>query len=344
MSGAAAPLGNHAMANVLSQEEIDALLGGLSEGQIGPNGNDQDAATAEGRVTPFDFSDQDRFLPGRLPTLDTIHDRFARLVRMYLSTLLRRPVEIQIANQMVCSFKDFSHSLERPASLHILRLEPYKGTMLLVLPARLILTLVDFMFGGEGRQIPIGEDRDFTLIENRVIQKFAEEISRCYTESWAPVHPIHIQPVGSEVNVQFINIAGPNEPVNVVDCELTIENNRNTLSLCIPYGSIDPVKEILKGLFVNEELELDAHLTARIRNALMETSVQLNAILGAATISGRDLLRLKPGDIIQLDEDSEAPAEILIEGKRKFWGLVGAHRSNRALQITGIEEPEKVNP
>ena len=224
------------MANVLSQEEIDALLGGISGGQI-EAGKDPMAALAtveEGIVTPFDFADQDRFMPGRLPTLETIHDRFARLLRLNLSTSLRRPVEIQISNQMVCSFADFTRTLEKPSSLHILRMEPYKSSLLLVLPGRLIMTLVDYMFGGEGRPIQITEDRDFTLIELRVILKIAEDICHCYTESWAAVHPVTFQHVGSEVNVQFINVASPTDPVNVIDCEVVIENNHATLSMCIP--------------------------------------------------------------------------------------------------------------
>lgn len=326
------------MSNVLSQEEIDALLGGLSGGQIDAGGQTQ---AAEGEVTTFDFTDQDRFMPGRLPTLETIHDRFARLFRMQLSTTLRRPVEIQISNQMVCGFGDFSRTLEKPSSLHILRMDPYKGTLLLVLPARLIMTLVDYMFGGLGKQIDITEDRDFTLIESRVIQKIAEEIARCYTDSWAPVHPVHFNQVGSEVNVQFINVAGASDPVNVVDCEITIENNKATLALCIPYATIDPVKEILKGIFASDEIEPDSVLTDRLKASLMESELEVSAVLGSATITGRDLLRLKPGDIVQLNEDSEAPVEIMVEGIRKFWGMVGAHKSNRALQITGIETQKR---
>ncbi|MRR13679.1 flagellar motor switch protein FliM, partial [bacterium] len=163
----------------------------------------------------------------------------------------------------------------------------------------------------------------------------------CYTDSWAPVHPVHFNHVGSEVNVQFINVASPSDPVNVVDCEITIENNKATLALCIPYSTIDPVKEILKGTFVADETEQDASLTDRLKANLMESTLELSAILGSATITGRDLLRLKAGDIIQLNEDSESPVEIMVEGTRKFWGMVGAHKSNRALQITAVEEMKR---
>ena len=185
------------MANVLSQEEIDALLGGLSGGQIATADEApvQKQEVADEDITPFDFADQDRFLRGRLPTLETIHDRFARLMRMSLSTSLRRAVDIQICSQTLCSFGDFGRALEKPSSLHILKLEPLKGTAMLVLPGRLILTLVDLLFGGDGKPYDVSEDRDFTMIENRVITKISQDICRCYTESWASVHPIHVQQV-----------------------------------------------------------------------------------------------------------------------------------------------------
>lgn len=327
------------MANVLSQEEIDALLGGLSGGQIATSIEEAETSAGSGpSVTPFDFSDQDRFIRGRLPTLETIHDRFARLLRLSLSTTLRRAVEIQICSQTICSFGDFSRSLEKPSSLHILKLEPLKGCGLLVLPARLILTLVDLLFGGDGKPVEIHEDRDFTLIENRVTIKIADEICRCYVDSWASVYPINAQRTGSETNVQFINIAQPSDPVNVVDCEVTIEGARYALSICLPYATIEPIKDVLKGSFVSENLDLDTVWSHRFRGNLMESTVEIRGMLGTAKITGRDLLQMKKGDIIQLNEDYEHPVEILVEDIRKFWGIIGTHKSGRALQITGIEE------
>lgn len=333
------------MANVLSQEEIDALLGGLSGGAISANADPTSPSfDGEQSVTPFDFSDQDRFIRGRLPTLETIHDRFARLLRLSLSTTLRRALEIQISSQTICSFGDFSRSLEKPSSLHVLKLDPLKGLGLLVLPARLILTLVDLLFGGDGKPIEIHEDRDFTLIEKRVTAKVAEEICRCYIESWTSVNPINVQITSSETNVQFINIAQPNDPVNVVDCEVTIEGAHYTLSICLPYSTIEPIKDILKGAFINDRQDRDSMWSQRLQSSMMEAGVEVRGMLGTATITVRDLLQMKPGDILQLNEDYEHPVEILVEGMRKFWGVCGAHKSGRALQITGIEEPKRSDP
>jgi len=332
------------MANVLSQEEIDALLGGLSGGQIPAAGGGGAVLSEDQPASPFDFADQDRFLRGRLPTLETIHDRFARLLRLNLSTALRRPLEIQVCSQTICGFGDFSRSLEKPSSLHVLRLDPLKGSGLLVLPARLILTLVDLLFGGDGKPIEIQEDRDFTLIENRVTAKIADEVCKCYVESWASVYPISVTRTSSETNVQFINIAQPSDPVNVVDCEVTIEGNRYALSLCLPYSTIEPIKDILKGAFVTDRLDLDNAWCQRIQGNLMESIVEICGRLGTATITGRDLLQMKKGDIIQLNEDYEHPIEILVENNTKFWGVAGAHKSARALQITGLEEPKRTMP
>lgn len=330
------------MANVLSQEEIDALLGGLSGGQI-PTPNEAASAPESGAtpVVPFDFSDQDRFIRGRLPTLETIHDRFARLLRQSMSTTLRRALEIQICSQTICSFGDFSHSLEKPTSLHVLKLDPLKGAGLLVLPARLILTLVDLLFGGDGKPIQISEDRDFTLIENRVIKIIADEVCRCYVESWSPIHPISVQRTSSETNVQFINIAQPSDPVNVVDCEVIIDGTRYAFSICLPYATIEPIKDVLRGAFISDKLYLDGSMGQRMRDSLMESSVEVRGMLGTAMITGRGLLKLKKGDIVQLNEDYEHPIEVLVEGVRKFWGVVGTHKSGRALQITGIEENKR---
>jgi flagellar motor switch protein FliM len=330
------------MANVLSQEEIDALLGGLSGGQIPTAGGGTDVAgQTERPATPYDFSDQERFIRGRMPTLETIHDRFARLLRLSLSTTLRRALEVQISSQSICSFGDFTRSLERPSYLHVLKMEPLKGHGLLILPARLILTLVDLLFGGDGKPIEIRQDRDFTLIENRVTLKISDEISRCYVESWSPVYPITFQRIASETHVQFINIAQTSDPVSVIDCEVVIEGNRYSFSFCLPYSTIEPIKDVLKGSFVGETADMDNNWRQWFQSILMDAGVELQGMLGSAVITGRDLLRLKRGDIIQLNEDYEHPIEILVEGVRKFWGVVGSHKSGRALQITGIEENKR---
>jgi flagellar motor switch protein FliM len=330
------------MANVLSQEEIDALLGGLSEGQIDTKSKNKGGGVGE--CVPFDFTDQDRFLRSKLPTLETIHDRFSRLLRLSFSTSVRRTVEIQISNQSVCTFSDFSRSVEKPSSLHVAKVEPLRGSLLLVLPARLILTLVDLMFGGSGRQIQISPERDFTLIEQRLIRKMTEEVCRCYTESWSSVHPIHLQLVGSETNVQFINIAQANDPVHVVDCDVAIENSRSSLSICIPFATLEPIKDILRGVYVSDRsADTGSDGSENLRHSLLGSSVEMRGVLGSATVTGRDLLSMKPGDIIQLDEDFEHPIEVQIEGSRKFWGAVGAYKSERALQITAVADESKGN-
>lgn len=329
------------MANVLSQDEIDALLGGLSGGKIDTSTKQPDVDALTDECLAFDFTDQDRFLRSRLPTLETIHDRFSRLLRASFSTSLRRTVEIQINNQTICTFGDFGRSVEKPSSLHLVKIDPLKGSGMVVLPGRLILTLVDLMFGGDGKPIQISPERDFTLIEQRLVHKTAEEICRCYTESWSSVYPIHMQIVGSETNIHFVNIAQANDPVHVVDCDVVIEGNRSSLSICIPFALLEPIKDVLKGTFVADKAADDSEGKQFMSQLLLGSRVEVRAILGGATIQGGDLINMKTGDIIQLDEDFEHPVEILVEGYRKFWGVVGSHKSCRALQITALADSSK---
>lgn len=323
------------MANILSQEEIDALLGGLSGGQIDTANEDGDDLEFDASIVPFDFADQDRYLRGRLPTLETIHDRFTTRLRMAMSTSLRRMVELQVSSQTICSFGDFSRSLEKPSSLHLLKMDPLKGQGLLVLPGRLILTLVDLMFGGNGKPIEIPEEREFTHIESRVINKVADWICKCYNESWSAVYPLEMALAGQETSVQFVNIAQPADPVLVVDCDVSIDGTRSSLSMCVPYATLEPVKDVLKGTFV-EDSEIDQIWANGLMGNLVEARLDICAQLGTAEITGRELLNLKTGDVIQLNEDYEHPIQIDIEGVHKFWGIVGAHKSGRALQITGL--------
>jgi flagellar motor switch protein FliM len=322
------------MANILSQEEIDALLGGISGGEV-KTGSNLPVGDLKPSITLFDFADQDRHLRGRMPTLETIHDRFATRLRLFMTTSLGRMVDVQVSSQSICSFEDYSRSIEKPSGLQLLRLDPLKGQGLLVLPARLILTLVDLMFGGTGRSIDIAEEREFTQIELRVIEKIGVEVCRCYSEAWKAVFPLSIEQVGCETNIQFVNIAQNADLVNVVDCDVVIESNRSSLSFCVPFSSMEPIKHLLKGSFV-DEMEVDEVWNKRLRRNLVESEVELKARLGSATINGRDLLNLQVGDIIQLDEDYEHPIGILVEDKEKFCGIIGTHKSAKALQVTGF--------
>lgn len=327
------------MSNVLSQEEINTLLGGLVGGGVQTAGG---AVTAgSGEVVPFNFLNQDRIVRGGMPTLEVIHDRLARLLRMALTQMVRRPVDVHVLDHVELKFGQFNRTLACPSSLHVLKLEPLRGYGLLVLPGKIVFTLLDIFFGGSGADAEKRDARDFTPIEQRIISNVTQMFDHQYSEAWKPVFPLKAQSAPSETNPQFINIALASDTVTTIQYEIVLNDIKCSLSICLPYSTIEPIRDTLKGSVISESLDDENTWAHRLKRSLADAEVEVRARLGSATLTVNDLLNLKTGDIIQLREDFEHPIEVMIEGVSKFWGQVGSHKCARAIQITGIQEPER---
>ncbi len=328
------------MSNVLSQEEIDTLLGGLTGGGLQTESDDGDAFESESAdAVAFNFLNQDRIVRGGMPTLEVIHDRLARMLRLALTQMVRRRVDVQVLSHMELKFGEFSRMCTTPSSFHTLKMDPLKGHGLLVLPGKLVYTLLDIFFGGTGRASEKVDARDFTLIEQRVISNFTKQFDAQYTEAWKPVYAVKVQSGATETNPQFISISQASDSVIAAEFEVFIDDVRCGLSICLPMTTIEPVRDTLKGSIISENLEEAGVWSERLSSSLAESVIELKAKLGEATLNVEELLNLQVGDIIQLNEDYEHPVEIQVEGVPKFWGSVGSHKSTRAIQITGIMEP-----
>jgi flagellar motor switch protein FliM len=330
------------MPQILSQDEVDALLQGIAEGDV-----DTKAQASPGSAAPssaFDFASQDRIVRGSLPTLEMIHDRFSRAFRSTISTATRRSIDVNTLSHEMIKFGEFMRTIPLPASLHIFKLEPLKGLAICVFEGRLVFSLIDHFFGGRGRGHVKLEGRDFTPIENRIIRMVMDMVLEDYYNAWQPVHPIQIEYVSSEVNPQFVNVVPSSDLVVAVNMEIELEESTGKLRFCIPYSTIEPIKEKLKAGFQNETLEIDHVWMDRMKVQLAKTQVNLKVDLGSTQILGRDVLNLKEGDIISLHKDQSSPLTIFVEDVPKFLGSLGTFRGNNALrieQVTPIREGDK---
>jgi flagellar motor switch protein FliM len=258
-----------------------------------------------------------------------------------MTQTLRRSVEVHVLDNVEQRFGEFARHLPRPVSLHVIKMAPLPGRGMLAISGELIYTLIEIVFGGAGRKGRKAEPRDFTLIEQRVIANLTATIDRKYAEAWRPVYSVQIETGASEANPQFINIAQPSDKVVAVEYEVQIDDARAPMSICIPYSAIDPIKETLKGSTIGEEGSDGGAWGRELRRKLGEAKVEMRAMLGSATIAVQDLINLKVGDVIQLDEDFEHPIRLLIESAPKAWARVGAHKSARAVQVTGFIRDER---
>lgn len=281
--------------NFLSQEEVDALLKGVT-------GDQDDAESLEDTsgVRPYNLATQERIVRGRMPTLEIINERFARLLRIGLFNFLRRSAEVSVGTVKVSKYSEFIRNLVVPTNLNLTHMKPLRGTSLIVLDPGLVFLLVDNLFGGDGRFHTRVEGRDFTQTEQRIIQKILEIIYETYAKSWEPVYPVQFEYIRSEMNTQFANIATPNEVV--VSTTFTIELGpvSGEMHMCMPYSMIEPIRDLLTSSLQGETLEIDKRWVRLMTQQIQIAEVEIVADLGTARINLGDILNMKVGDIIPI--------------------------------------------
>ncbi len=325
------------MSKILSQDEVDALLRGMSGGEIEV---ETDQGPDEDGVIAYDLTNQDRIIRGRMPTLEIINDRFARLFRTSISGALRKVVDVSTTSVDMIKFGEFMRSLPVPTSLHIFRMDPLRGHAIMVIETRLVFNLVDLFFGGDGKSEIKIEGRDFTPIENRITKRVVEMVMSDLQKSWEPVHPLEMVYVRSEINPQFAGIVPPTDVVVVIKFDLEMEQAAGTIIVCIPYATIEPIREKLYAGFQSDKLEVDYTWIRRLKEQLCQAELEIKVILGGTHITGKELLELKLGDVLQLDQDVSDPIVAYVEGVPKFLGVPGLAEGNQAFKvIERIETP-----
>ena len=327
------------MSKVLNQDEVDALLRGLSGGEIE---TEAEAEADDSGVVTFDLANQDRIIRGRMPVLEIINDRFARYATNSLANALRKRVDVNPISIDMSKFGDFMRSLPVPTSINIFKIEPLRGNAILVVDTRLVFALVENFFGGSGSQPKI-EGRDFTPIEQTIIHRIVATILSNMEEAWRPVHDVSIEFVRTEINPQFATIVPPSDVVVVVSFEVELENAIGSIILCLPYATIEPIRSKLYASFQSERLEIDHAWIARFKERLMETPIEVVVRLGSTEITGRQLLDLEVGDILLLNSDTEDELLAEVEGIPKFTGSPGNLKGSRGLQGSAGDKDQLLN-
>jgi len=317
------------MGQILSQEEVDALLKGVADGEV----ETETAVEDTSGVRPYDLTSHERVVRGRMPTLEIIHERFARIFRVSLSSAMRKAVDVHVTSTDMMKFGEFMKTLPVPTSINIFRMEPLRGFALLILEARLVFALVDHFFGGYGQTHMKVEGREFTAIEQRIIQRVVGMALAELEKAWKPVHDVRVVFTRSEVNPQFAGIVVPTEIVIVVTFEIELESSMGHMTLCLPYSKVETIREKLVAGIQSDQLEVDTRWVKRLRERLVEARVEVVSRLGTGQIPVKALMSLKPGDVLVLQQNADDPLEIHVEGVLKFRGRPGISGGNYALQI-----------
>src|ERR1700744_43676 len=229
-------------AEVLNQDEIDALLKGVDNGAVATQTDEGPANPGE--VRPFDLATQTRLVRARMPTFEMINERFARLFRVSLYNLLRRSPEISVAPVAIKKFSEYVHTLHVPTNLNMVKINPFRGTALVVLDPKLVFAVVDNFFGGSGRHAKI-EGREFTPTEQRIIHMMLRSVFANLHEAWSHIAPIEVEFLQSEINPHFANIVSPSEIVVITSFHVELDGGGGDLNITMPYSMLEPLREIL---------------------------------------------------------------------------------------------------
>ena len=328
------------MNDILSQEEIDALLHGVGSGEVE---TETDEGVGEGEIQHYDFTSQDRIVRGRMPTLEMINERFARQFRISLFNMLRRPVEVTVGGVQMLKFSEYIHTLFVPTSLNLVKIQPLRGTALFVYDPKLVFSTVDNYFGGDGRFHTKIEGRDFTLTEQRVIRRVLELTFSDLKHAWKPVLDLEFEFQNAEVNPQFANIVSPTEVVVVSTFHVELEGGGGTLHVTMPYSMIEPIRDLLDAGVQSDRSEVDERWRIAIREEMKSACVELSSTLAETTLSVEELLAIKAGDIIPIEMPESVVLEV--EGVPVFRGRLGVSNGNKAIQILEpVQTPQETLP
>ncbi len=315
--------------DILSQDEIDALLHGVdgSEEEGGEGGEDSG-------VRPFDFANQERIVRGRMPTLEMINERFARLFRIGLFNMLRRTPEVSVGGVDMMKFGEYVHTLFVPTSLNLVKLNPLRGTGLIIIDPKLVFIIVENFFGGDGRYFTKIEGREFTPTEQRIIQMVLKQAFENLVDAWAPVMPIDFQYINSEVNPQFANIVSPSEVIVVSTFHIELDGGGGDFHITIPYNMVEPIREILDAGVQSDMNEVDDRWSVSLREEMKSAEIEIESSLTNVSLSLTDVLSLKEGDIIPI----EMPEDVtVVSGDIPlFKGQYGTHAGNAAIKINKL--------
>lgn len=315
------------MTDLLSQDEIDALLHGVDDVEE----DEVEPSEGGGSALEYDFSSQDRIVRGRMPTLEIVNERFARHMRVSLFNMMRRSAEVSINGIQTTKFGEYIHTLFVPTSLNMVRFRPLKGTGLITMEARLVFILVDNFFGGDGRYHAKIEGREFTPTERRIIQMLLKLIFEDYKEAWAPVMDVSFEYLDSEVNPSMANIVSPTEVVVISSFHIELDGGGGDFHVSLPYSMLEPIRELLDAGVQSDKEDTDLRWSKALRDEMLDVNVGLSTHMLDVDLTLQKVMDLKDGDIIPIDMPETIT--ILVEDLPTFRAKLGRSRDNLALQI-----------
>lgn len=324
------------MSEVLSQNEIDALLSAFNSGEI--NVHEMKDEKEEKKIKGYDFKIPNKFAKDQLRTLQMIHENFARLLQTYLSGYLRALVQVEVVSVDQLTYYEFSNSIPNPSILGVVDFMPMTGSVLVEVTPSISFAMIERILGGSGYSFE--RSRGFTEIEQTLIEKILNSILNLFKDPWKNVIDLKPKLKKIETNTQFAQIMSPNETVALITLNVNIGNVEGMIHICIPHLVIEPIitKLSTKFWFSGVTKEISNSELKTIERRIETTLLPIKAVLGKTDIMVRDFIELKCGDVLPLNRTINDDLMIYVGNRHKFNGKPGLKKNKVAIKITSIEK------
>ena len=313
--------------SILSQDEVDALL----EGVTGESQKLAEEAPEVGGVRAYNLSNQERIVRGRMPTMEIVNERFSRNLRLGLFNFIRRSPEVSVGAVQVQKYSAFLRELVVPTNFNIMAVRPLRGNCLVVCEPTLLFGVIDSLYGGNGKFHTRIEGRDFSPTEQRVIGRLVDVVAEEYKKAWLGVYPLELAYQRSEMQPQFATIATPSEIVVTTSFSLEIGDITGALHICIPYATLEPIRDVLYSTVQGDAMEVDRRWIRVLSHEIQAAELTLVAELAQTEATVEQLLAMQVGDFLELDRTPNVQAKV--EGVPLFDCQYGTHNGKYALRI-----------
>jgi flagellar motor switch protein FliM len=324
---------------VLSQDEVDDLLRGVTGGTV-----DQTAATsapAQSGLPAYDLGAPDRVVRSRMHTLEVINERFARGLRGALLNFMRRSPDISVGPIQIQQYGEFVRHLPVPANINMLHMKPLRGTALFVFDPKLVFLVVDNLFGSDGRYHVRVEGRDFTRTEQRIIKRLLDLSLQCYGDAWKPVFPLDFDYVRAEMHGKLANIVAANEVVVNTTLQIEFGPVGGFLHICIPYSMIEPIRNQLSNP-IQDEVEVDKRWVTQMSRQMQSADVELVANFVQMTSTIGKVLAMEVGDVLPIELPTTVTANV--DGIPVMDCTFGTSNDRYALRVQHMITHQDIDP
>ena len=322
----------------LTEGELDELLKDVELTEEQKNAQMQEQSLQGAPAKTFNLGTQERLVRGRMPTIETVHERFIRLLRITASNLFGTLIEVKTSATTTCKYGELLAKHSQPSNINLIKLKPLRGTGLLIIDPNLVLYTVDNLFGG-GARFPVSiEGREFTATEMRIVGTLLKTFFSSYQEAWAPAYEIECDHVSSEMNLSFVNIAMASELMSTTTFTLAIGEASYEIDLCIPYMMLEPIMDILTSQTQGMVAEHDHVWEETLLQQVEAVEVEVVANLGNKTMLMEEIIALKSGDVIPFPYSAEIP--VTVDNVPVLSCRYGIYNNQYALRVEKLLKPD----